>query len=59
MVRKKHALLIHFEEELYEQLRVTGFEQRLSMTHIVNKVMREYFRKQLKKRAKKYMKGGE
>ena len=54
MVRKTHALLIKFEEELYEQLRTQGFEQRLSMTHIVNKVVREHFEKQLRVRARKY-----
>ena len=38
------------DEDIYEQLRVTSFERRRSMSKIINDVLRAYFEKQLKEK---------
>ena len=44
----KRRLNFVIDEEIYEQLRVTSFESRRSMSRIINEVLRTYFEKQIK-----------
>lgn len=41
----KKAVLVHFEEELYEALRTRSFEKHIPMAEIIRESVRKYLKK--------------